>query len=64
MNHLPIFTSLRVNGEDAFPRLRALIDDPDGLGAEPIRHPVGVRRGGAAPRVRLLASATCSSTTR
>ena len=39
VNHLPIFTALRVNGEDAFPRLRALIDDPDGLGAEPIRIP-------------------------
>jgi alpha-galactosidase len=39
VNHLPIFTSLRVDGEDAFPRLRALIDDPDGLGAEPIRIP-------------------------
>jgi alpha-galactosidase/6-phospho-beta-glucosidase family protein len=39
VTHLPIFTTLRVNGEDAFPRLRALIDDPDGLGAAPIRIP-------------------------
>ena len=39
VNHLPIFTSLRANGEDVFPRLRALIDDPDVLGAEPIRIP-------------------------
>ena len=39
VNHLPIFTALRVNGEDAFPRLRALMDDPEGLGAEPIRIP-------------------------
>ncbi len=39
VNHLPIFTSLRVDGEDGFARLRALMDDPDGLGAEPIRVP-------------------------
>jgi alpha-galactosidase len=39
VNHLPIFTTLRANGEDAFPRLRALMDDPDGLGAAPIRIP-------------------------
>jgi alpha-galactosidase len=39
VNHLPIITALRVHGEDAFARLRALIDDPDGLGAAPIRIP-------------------------
>jgi alpha-galactosidase len=33
------FDIVGVNGEDAFPRLRALIDDPDGLGAAPIRVP-------------------------
>ena len=41
VNHLPIITAMRVHGEDGFPRLRALIDDPDGLGAEPIRIPAG-----------------------
>ena len=35
VNHLPIFTSLRVNGEDGFELLRELIADPDGLGDEP-----------------------------
>jgi alpha-galactosidase len=39
VNHLPIFTSLRVNGDDGFERLRALMADPDGLGAEPVKLP-------------------------
>ncbi|MDQ1477450.1 MAG: hypothetical protein QOE62_2679 [Actinomycetota bacterium] len=39
VNHLPIFTSLRVNGTDALEQLRELIADPDGLGAEPVRLP-------------------------
>jgi alpha-galactosidase len=39
VNHLPIFTSLRVNGENAFDRLRALMADPDGLGAEGVKLP-------------------------
>lgn len=29
VNHLPLATSLTVRGEDAFPRLRALLDDED-----------------------------------
>ena len=39
VNHLPIFTSLRVNGDDGFERLRELMADPDGLGSEPVRIP-------------------------
>ena len=42
VNHLPIFTSMRVNGEDAFDRLRALVADPDGLGAAPVALPPGL----------------------
>src|SRR6476646_7290759 len=42
VNHLPIFTSMRVNGEDAFDRLRALVADPDGLGAAPVTLPPGL----------------------
>jgi alpha-galactosidase len=42
VNHLPIFTSLRVNGEDAFDRLRALLADPDGLGEEHVTLPPGL----------------------
>src|SRR5436309_12311080 len=39
VNHLPIFTTLRVNGEDAFDRLRALLADPDGLGEQHVTLP-------------------------
>ncbi|HWS48344.1 MAG TPA: hypothetical protein VN636_20940 [Acidimicrobiia bacterium] len=42
VNHLPIATALRVNGDDAFPQLRALLDDPDGLGDAPIHLPPGL----------------------
>ncbi|MDP9335367.1 MAG: hypothetical protein M3Q30_18955 [Actinomycetota bacterium] len=42
VNHLPIFTTLRVNGEDAFDRLRALLADPDGLGDEHVTLPRGL----------------------
>ncbi|HUI49772.1 MAG TPA: hypothetical protein VL119_13830 [Acidimicrobiia bacterium] len=41
VNHLPIFTSLRVDGDDGFDRLRALLADPDGLGNEPVKLPAG-----------------------
>ena len=39
VNHLPIFTSLQVRGEDGFERLRDLIADPDGLGAAEVKLP-------------------------
>jgi alpha-galactosidase len=39
VNHLPFFTSLQVNGEDGFDKLRALMADPDGLGNEPVKLP-------------------------
>jgi alpha-galactosidase len=39
VNHLPIFTTLQVNGEDGFEKLRALVADPDGLGNEPVKLP-------------------------
>ena len=58
MNHLPIITALRVDGEDAFDRLRELLADPEGLGDEPIHLPTsyGDERGDA--RVGVHASAT------
>ncbi len=42
MNHLPIFTALRIDGEDAFPRLRELLADPQRLQNEPIHLPPGL----------------------
>src|SRR5437588_2323665 len=42
VNHLPIFTALRINGEDAFPELRALLADPQRLQNEPIHLPPGL----------------------
>lgn len=36
VNHLPFITALDVKGEDGFELLRALIDDVDGRGAEPL----------------------------
>ncbi len=39
VNHLPIVTALRVNGEDSFDRLRALLADPEGLGEEHVKLP-------------------------
>ncbi len=48
VNHLPIFTSMRVNGEDGFEQLRALLADPDGLGAQPVKLPAGLGKEAAA----------------
>jgi len=42
VNHLPIFTALRVNGVDAFPELRALLADARRLQDEPIHLPPGL----------------------
>lgn len=36
VNHFPFATELRVNGEDGFAQLRALMDDPERCAAEPI----------------------------
>jgi alpha-galactosidase/6-phospho-beta-glucosidase family protein len=36
VNHFPIATELRVNGEDAFAQLYALMDDPERAASEPI----------------------------
>jgi len=36
VNHFPLATALRVNGEDGFAKLRDLMDDPDRAAAEPI----------------------------
>ena len=41
VNHLPIITALRIDGEDAFPRLRELLADPKLLDA-PIHLPPGL----------------------
>ncbi|HEV7525193.1 MAG TPA: hypothetical protein VGP92_09510 [Acidimicrobiia bacterium] len=48
VNHLPFFTSLRVNGDDGFERLRALIADPDGLGDAPVKIPAALGEAAAA----------------
>jgi alpha-galactosidase/6-phospho-beta-glucosidase family protein len=48
VNHLPIFTSLQVRGEDGFEQLRALVADPDGLGEQTVNLPVGVPEEAAA----------------
>ncbi len=42
VNHLPIFTGLRINGEDAFAQLRELLGDTDRLQREPIHLPPGL----------------------
>ncbi len=42
VNHLPIFTALRVKGEDAFPALRELLADKTRLESEPIYLPPGL----------------------
>jgi alpha-galactosidase len=47
VNHLPIFTSLQVQGEDGFERLRALIADP-ALGDETVKLPAGLGEEAAA----------------
>jgi alpha-galactosidase len=48
VNHLPIFTSLLVHGDDGFERLRALLADPDGLGDQTVNLPAGVSKEAAA----------------
>ncbi len=35
VNHLPIITALRVDGDDRLPELRARLDDPESFGSEP-----------------------------
>jgi alpha-galactosidase len=49
VNHLPIITALRIDGEDAFPKLRELLDEPELLD-QPIHLPPGTD-----PEVRKLA---------
>ena len=44
VNHLPIITALRVNGEDAMDRLRERLADPEKLADEPIHLPDEIRR--------------------
>ncbi len=41
VNHLPFFTALRVNGDDAFPKLHELLHD-DRLQAQQIKLPPGI----------------------
>jgi alpha-galactosidase len=48
VNHLPIFTSLLVRGEDGFEQLRALLADRDGLGEAPVHLPAGLSQEAAA----------------
>lgn len=48
VNHLPIFTSLRVRGDDGFEQLRELLADPDGLGEQTVTLPPGIAEEAAA----------------
>ena len=44
VNHLPIITALRIDGEDAMDRLREKLADPEKLADEPIYLPDEIRR--------------------
>ena len=44
VNHLPIITKLRIDGEDAMDRLRERLADPEKLADEPIHLPDEIRR--------------------
>ena len=44
VNHLPIITALRIDGEDAMDRLREKLADPEKLADEPIHLPMELRR--------------------
>jgi alpha-galactosidase len=44
VNHLPIITQLRIDGEDAMDRLREKLADPEKLADEPIYLPDEIRR--------------------
>ena len=44
VNHLPIITALRIDGEDAMDRLREQLADPEKLADEPIYLPDEIRR--------------------
>src|SRR6476661_9756018 len=44
VNHLPLITALRIDGEDAMDRLRDKLAEPEKLADEPIYLPVEVRR--------------------
>ena len=44
VNHLPIITTLRIDGEDAMDRLREQLADPEKLADEPIYLPDEIRR--------------------
>src|SRR6476646_5214524 len=44
VNHLPIITALRIDGEDAMDRLREKLADPEKLADEPIHLPDEIRR--------------------
>src|SRR5580765_5063087 len=44
VNHLPIITALRIDGEDAMERLREKLADPEKLADEPIYPPVELTR--------------------
>jgi alpha-galactosidase len=48
VNHLPIFTSLKVRGEDGFEQLRALVADPDRAGEQTVNLPAGIAKEAAA----------------
>jgi alpha-galactosidase len=41
VNHLPIVTTLRIDGDDGFGRLRDLLADPDRIADEPVGMPEG-----------------------
>jgi alpha-galactosidase len=59
VNHLPLITRMDVDGEDGLARLRAMLDDAERVGDEPVRLPEGLGHeatsfGGEFPKRYLL----------
>jgi alpha-galactosidase len=53
VNHLPLLTRVYSRGEDAFPRLREIVADPERTGAEPLVLPEEHRAAAAAAGISL-----------
>ena len=56
VNHLPIVTEMKVDGADGFEKLRALLDDVERRGSEPVHMPPGVPDFGVTKRDVLRAN--------
>jgi alpha-galactosidase len=53
VNHLPLLTRVHARGEDAFPRLREMVADPERVGAEPLELSEEYREAAAAAGITL-----------